>query len=128
MRRVIIPKIIRRNWIINSGAVFNSQYRYDRNKRIFKFCYQPKSGELIFDIPPSFHAEIIHAFGKSGFNDYVRGICFWKKRIIYLRGHENKAWLKATEKMLRKCRIAKNIRVIWGEEAANELAEDLKGL
>lgn len=128
MGRLIIPRAIRRNWAINQCAVFNSQYRYDRDKRIFKFCYQPKSGELLFDLAPIFHRDMIDAYGRKKFNDYVRGICFWEKRIIYLRGHKNEAWLKATEKMLRRCGIAKNIRVIWGEKAAIELADDLQGL
>lgn len=128
MQRVIIPKAIRRNWIINPETVFKSVYRYDMTRRIFKFCYQPKTRELIFDKQALNHMEIIHAYGKKSFNDYVRGICFWKKRIIYLRGHENEAWLKATEKMLQGCKIAKNIRIIWGKEAAWELREELRGL
>lgn len=128
MIKIAIPKKLRRNWLINECSIFDSIYRYDSDKRIFKFCYQPESRELLFDIAPTHHNIMILNYGKMKFPDYVRGICFWDKKVIYLRMHENGDWLKATERMLRRCGIAKNIRIIWGEEAAWELREELKGL
>lgn len=82
----------------------------------------------MFDIAPTCHNIMISNYGKHKFTQYIRGICFWEKKIIYLRGHKNKPWFKATEKMLRSNGIAKDIRVIWGEEAAWELSEELRGL
>jgi len=128
MLRPKIPRRICRNWIIDKEKVFSSIYRYDSAKRIFKFCYQPKTGELFFDIAPTPHYVMILAYGKKRFEDYVRGICFWYKRTIYLRGHENEDWLKQARQMLRKQGISRKIRVIWGKKAACELREDLKGL
>jgi hypothetical protein len=71
---------------------------------------------------------IINNKGSMQFNDYVRGICFWDKRIIYLRGHANGQWLERTKRMVYTNGVPKRFRVIWGKKAALELAEDLEGL
>jgi len=116
------------NWQINKDNMFESRYRHDSEKRIFKFCYQTKTGELLFDIPWTYHNVMILAYGKKKFEDYVRGICFWGKDIIYLRMHENEKWLKDTKNMLREQGVSKKVKIIWGEKAAKELEEDLRGL
>ena len=127
MQKVVIPLKVRRHWTLYIGKVFQSTYKYD-SKRIFKFAYQPDSGELLFDIAPTFHDQLIRNCGKRKFNDYVRGICFWDKRVIYLRGHENEVWLKTTKIMLRENGIPATYRIMWGKRAAEELETDLKGL
>ena len=126
--RVKVPMKIKRNWKIDPKRVFNAKYMHDQGSRIFKFCFQPDTGELLFDIPPTHHNMIIKNNGKMQFNDYVRGICFWDKRVIYLRGHTNERWLEKTKKMVYANGISKDFRVIWGEKAARELAKDLEGL
>lgn len=129
VKKLSIPVKIHRNWLINKENIFDSRYKYSSdNQRIFKFCYQPEAKELLFDVSPTHHNILILAYGKKKFDDYVRGICFWNKKTIYLRMHENKDWLKLTKKMLRENGVPKNIRIVWGERAAKELAEDLKGL
>ncbi|MBF0385677.1 MAG: hypothetical protein HQL27_07365 [Candidatus Omnitrophica bacterium] len=128
MRSIRIPKKIEINWIIKEGKVFKSFYKYDTAKRIFKFCYQPVTGELLFDIAPKHHNIMILNNGRKKFDDYIRGICFWDKKIIYLRGHDNAKWLKETKEMLYSNGIPRNYRVVWGEKAALELADDLRGL
>ncbi len=125
--RVSIAIAVRRLWRIDKDRLFRSLDRSDPTVRIFKFCYQPVSGELIFD-GSHFHADMIRKHGRRKFDDYVRGICFWKKRIIYLRGHENETWLKKTKAMLRQNGVGRHIRIIWGEKAALELRHDLAGL
>lgn len=128
MKDVRISRSVRRNWKVNNKAVFQSVYRFDAGQKIFKFCYQPNIGELLFDVPGVHHNMIILNQGIMEFDDYVRGICFWDKKIIYLRGHKNEAWLRLTRRMLRDNSLPANYRIIWGKEAAKELAKDLEGL
>ena len=125
--RIHIARSVRRLWQINQDRVLRSHDRKDPRIRIFKFCYQPVSGELVFD-GAYFHADMIKKHGRRKFDDYIRGICFWKKRIIYLRGHENESWLKNTKEMLRQNGVGRHIRIVWGEKAARELRQDLVGL
>jgi len=128
MIRISIAQRIQDNWLINKRALFSSIYKHDNTKRIFKFCCQTESGELLFDIPYTHHKIMILNYGKGKFDDYIRGICFWDKQTIYLRGHKREDWLKQTEKMLRQQGISKNIRIAWGIKAAEELKDDLRGL
>jgi len=81
-----------------------------------------------FDTAGIHHDSMILNNGQGKFNEYIRGICFWKKRVIYLRGHENENWLKATKTMVRKNGVSAHFRVIWGVDAATELANELRGL
>ena len=126
-KEVNITKKISRHWGIDPLRIFQSRYKYD-GQRIFKFAYQPVSGELLFDIAGVHHDTMILNNGKRKFEDYVRGICFWDKKIIYLRGHENEHWLRITKAMLKKNGISSGFRIIWGEDAAAELEKDLRGL
>ncbi|MBM3254607.1 MAG: hypothetical protein FJZ16_10160 [Candidatus Omnitrophica bacterium] len=123
-----IPKKLAQHWIIDKGRIFASIYLYGRKNCIFKFCYQPESGELLFDIPYTHHKMMILNYGKGKFDDYIRGICFWDKQTIYLRGHEKEDWLERTAKMLRQQGISKDIRIVWGVKVAEEFREELRGL
>lgn len=125
--KVRMPASIQKLWSLVRDKIFQSWCQHDSSVRIFKFCYQPASGELIFD-GSYFHADMLRKHGCCKFDDYVRGICFWKKKIIYLRGHENEVWLKRTKAMLRQNGVGRHIRIIWGEKAAQELRYDLVGL
>ena len=124
---VNISKKISRHWDVDPLRVFQARYKYD-GQRIYKFAYQPITGEILLDIAPTHHYLMILNNGKKKFNDYIRGICFWDKKIIYLRGHENEQWLKITKAMLRKNGIPADHRVIWGNDAATELEKELRGL
>ena len=128
MSSIYVPRKIARNWSINKEGVLLSLYRYSDDNKIFKFCYQPDSGELLFDISHIHHYTMILNYGKKKFDDYIRGICFWDKKIVYLRGHENSECLKSTKKMVKENGIPRNFRVIWGKKAAMELEKDLVGL
>lgn len=127
MKDLKIPKSISRHWDIDPARIFQAKYKFGGQK-MFKFCYDPESEELLFNIPGFHHDLMILNNGKKEFDDYIRGICFWDKKIIYIRGHENKHWLKITKLMLRQNGIGRHIRIIWGEKAAFELREDLLGL
>ena len=128
MVKIVIPLKVSRNWNVDRGKTFCSVYKYDTTKRIFKFAYQPVTRELLFDIAGTHHDIMILNRGQGKFEDYVRGICFWDKKIVYLRGHENEQWLKTTKAMLRKNGIPGSYRIIWGEDAATELEEELRAL
>ena len=67
-------------------------------------------------------------FGSHKFHEYVRGIFFEEKKIVYLRMHEKEDWLKKTEKMLRENNLPQDIKVMWGKEAYVILGKDLRGL
>jgi hypothetical protein len=124
---VNIPRRISRHWDIDPSRVFQSRYKYN-GQRIFKFAYQPETRVLIFDTTGVHHDTMILNNKQGKFEDYVRGICFWTKRVIYLRGHENENWLKVTKAMLRKSGVPANYRVVWGGDAATELETELRGL
>ena len=95
---------------------------------ILKFCYNPTTGEFLCGPSTSFHREIIKAHGQGLFNDYVRGIYFQAKKIIYLRHHERGGWLILTQRFLRERGTKKNIKIAWGKIAAQSLSRELRGL
>jgi hypothetical protein len=119
---------VSRHWNIDRGKIFRSTYKYNGTSRIFKFSFRPLTGELLFDVAPTHHDTMVLNNGKGKFNDYIRGICFWTKKVIYLRGHLKEDWLVATKAMLRKNGVSANFRVIWGVDAATELEMELRGL
>ena len=127
MAKIVVPLKISQHWDMNRDKVFRSTYKYD-GQRIFKFAYQPVSGELLFDVAPTHHDMMVLNNGQGKFNDYIRGICFWQKKIVYLRGHNNAQWLQATKTMLRRNGVPANYRVVWGIDAATELETELRGL
>jgi len=55
-------------------------------------------------------------YGSHKFHEYVRGIFFKEKRIVYLRMHQKEDWLKRTEKMLRENDLPQDIKVIGGKK------------
>jgi len=126
-RKPHIPRSVLRNWNIDKNNIFKSKYKYT-DECIFKFCYQLDTGELLFDIPPTHHKFIVLNHGRKKFGAYVRGICFWDKKVIYLRMHEREEWMRDTKSMLRRQGVPKRIRIVWGRKARRALAEDLKGL
>ncbi len=124
---VKVPNSIARHWDIDHSRIMQARYKYG-GQPIFKFCYDPVCTELLFDIPGFEHYTIILNNSKRQFNDFVRGICFWNLKVVYLRWHSRQDWLQATMMMLRKNGIPGSYRIIWGEKAAFELRDRLKGL
>lgn len=122
-----IPERLLELWERFSPSILDWRDRYT-GKLVMKFCYQPETGEFLFEIPPKHHGLIIKQFGSLVPSKYVRGIYFRDKKTVYLRGHEREDWLKETEKMLRENGVGEDIRIIWGKEAAEELREELKEL
>jgi len=122
-----IPYSILVNWNIEKKNILQSTNKLN-GKQIFKFCYHPLSGEFLVGAEPASHKEIVSDYGIHRFESYVRGIWFCDKKAIYLRMHETLDWLDATKQMLINNGVPKSIRIIWGEKAAKELAEELRGL
>ena len=122
-----ISLAIKEHWLINNKNILDSKSKNEGYK-IFKFCYQPDSGEFLCDIWPSNHKEIIQTYGMEKFNDYVRGIYFKEKKIVYLRQHENKKFLLRTKEFLRKHGVPNTVRIIWGRSASEKLRYELRGL
>lgn len=122
-----IPNKISRVWNIDKDNILESRTKGGVGE-IFKFCYYVASGEFLCETAPMHHNIMILAFGSYKFGEYVRGIYFKEKKIVYLRGHEKEDWLEATAKMLRQYGVPKKVRIIWGEKAAKILAKDLEGL
>lgn len=123
--KLIINQALRERWVINGKNILDSKSK-DEGYDIFKFCYNPDSGEFLCDAWPSNHKEIIQSYGTRKFDDYVRGIYFKEKKIIYLRQHNDESWLIMTQRFLREHGAPNNIRIIWGKKAAEELAYELK--
>jgi hypothetical protein len=122
-----IPRELGKLWNIKYPDVWNSETKYGKQK-VFKFSYHVKTGELLIAPYGIHHNIMILNYGRFPFKEYVRGIFFREKRIIYLRMHENKKWLKKTEGILRINELPKSIRVMYGEKAAKKLSKDLEGL
>ena len=97
-------------------------------KRLFKFLWQPQSKEFLMVYYPFNHKYAALNFGGHNFSEYVRGILFEEKKIVYLRMHSKEDWLKKTKKMLRENGLPEDVKVIWGKEAYKKLEEDLQGL
>ena len=125
--KLIIPKKIRDTWDIDTRRILESRARTG-SSRVFKFSYQPESGEFLCAVAPMNHSIMIRLFGSETFEHYIRGIYFRQKWTVYLREHERKDWLEMTALMLRHYGVPLNMRIIWGRKAARELEEDLRGL
>lgn len=128
MANIVVPLKISKHWDMNRDKIFRSTYKYDGTSRIFKFSFRPLTEELLFDVAPTHHDTMVLNNGKGKFNDYIRGICFWTKKVIYLRGHNNEQWLEDTKTMLRENGIPASFRIVWGVDAARKLTNDLRGL
>ena len=124
--KLIIPKKISDKWNIDKRQILESETR--TGGRMFKFCYQPQSGEFLCAMAPMSHSVMIKLFGSRTFEEYIRGIYFRSKWTVYLREHEREDWLEITALMLRRFGVPRNMRIIWGRRAARELEEDLRGL
>ncbi len=122
-----IPQRLFESWNIKYPDVWNSETKCGKEK-VFKFSYHVKSGELLIAPLGIHHNIMILSDGKFRFEEYVRGIFFREKRIIYLRMHENLEWLKRTEEIFRINGLPKSVRIMFGEKAANRLKGDLEGL
>lgn len=122
-----ISPAIKERWYINNSNILDSKSKAG-GCFVFKFCYYPDTGEFLCDVTPFCHQEIIEKYGKQQFDDYVRGIYFREKGIVYLRQHFEEEYLIQTRSFLRKYGVKSNIRIIWGVDAARELAYDLRGL
>ena len=122
-----IPRNLTRLWDIKYPEILESTCKYT-GEHLFKFSYHPKSCEFIFAPSGTHHNPMVLNYGHFPFDEYVRGIYFREKKIIYLRMHENIGWLKRTAQILRYNGVWNDIRIIWGEKAATELEDDLKGL
>ena len=125
--KLTIPKKIRDKWDIDTSRILESKTRAGAS-RIFKFSYQPDSGEFLCAVSPMNHSIMIKLFGSKTFEHYIRGIYFREKWTVYLREHERKDWLETTALMLRHYGVPRSMRIIWGRKAARELEEDLRGL
>ncbi len=128
MQRVNIPKKLLKHWENYSGSILDWKWKGTSDVVLFKFAYHVEDGEFIFGMYPDHHKVLIWNYGKHKFEEYIRGIYFREKKIVYLRGHEREDWLKKTEKMLRENGVGEEIRIMWGKEAAEKLKEDLKEL
>lgn len=122
-----IPKKISDKWNIDRRRILESPTK-SGSGRIFKFCYQPESGEFLCAVAPMTHSIMIRLFGSHAFEKYIRGIYFRAKWTVYLREHESEDWLETTALMLRHYGVPQNMRIIWGRKAARELEKDLEGL
>lgn len=123
----MIPSRLRDLWLIDESHLLDSRYRFGQD-RVFKFSYRPATGEWLCARQPLDHKSMILAYGSGRFEDYVRGIYFRDEKTVYLRGHEREDWLEQTRRMLYRRGLGRDARVIWGEAAAHELADKLRGL
>ena len=107
-RGLAVPKELFRIWNIKYPDVWNSETKYGKQK-VFKFSYHVKTGELLIAPSGIQHNIMILNYGQFPAAEYVRGIFFRDKKIIYLRMHENLGWLRRTEEILRINDLPKSI-------------------
>ena len=123
-----VPDSVKESWIIDYSKLLDSAHLVTGD-RIFKFCYQPESGEFLCDTPVFDHKSIILNHGICGhFDRYVRGIVFRDKDMIYLRGHSKTSWLRATRNMLYERGVPLKTLIGWGRKFAEQLRDELRGL
>jgi len=122
-----IPYKLLIEWELDRKNILDSMNKQS-GEQIFKFSYHPVSCELLFGAEPESHKEMIVEHGIHRFESYVRGIYFRERKVVYLRGHDDNDYLEKTRDMLREYGLSDDVRVIWGEKAAKELAEELRGL
>lgn len=108
-------------WILNSRTAFGG-------RAVFKFCYEPSTGKLWFGHGTQNHKTILNVKAGRTLDEVVRGIYFRDRRLIYLRGHPNTAWLRRTVEMLKAHGLPGDHRVVWGARAAERLRGLLEGL
>lgn len=121
------PAGIQQEWLIDQEDLLRSFHRAT-GEWIFKFSLHAESREFLLDVRPTKHAEMIQKYGSYGFEKYIRGIYFNRRKTVYFRGHDCEDWLNAAEAILRRSGVPTSVRVIWGPEAAHELQSDLWGL
>jgi len=126
--QIKITEKLFKNWEKFSDSILDWRYKGTTDEVLFKFAWQPEDGEFLFSSYPTPHKVFIWNFGTHKFDEYIKGIYFRDKRIIYLRGHKREEWMKKTEKMLRQNGVSDDIEIIWGKEATKRMEEDLKGL
>ena len=126
-RRARVPRRLNLSWVINPENILRS-FERDGDRPLFKFSYQPKTGEFLCAAYPVNHCEIIEKYGAKEFNDYIRGIYFENIKTVYLRGHVRQDWLEKTRDMLRENGVPKSVRIVWGTDVAIELKDKLIGL
>mgnify|MGYP000082393925 CR=1 FL=1 len=127
LKNVKIPKELLCRWEFLGKHILDWRHKVT-GKRLFKFMWQPESKEFLMVYYPFDHKYACLNCGSHKFHEYVRGIFFKEKNIVYLRMHERKDWLKETEKMLRENNLPQDIKVMWGKDAYKILEEDLKDL
>lgn len=117
------------HWTVNRRCFLLSKYKHNAGEKVFKFCYKPETGDILFEKRPTSHKKMIINDGDGKFDARVWGICLWEKKTIYLRGVSETVKLLATRKMLEKSCLPAGFKVLWGIEAKKELLEkDLTGL
>jgi hypothetical protein len=117
------------NWTVNRRRFLLSEYKHNAGEKVFKFCYKPETGDILFDKRPTSHKKMIINYGDGKFDAWVWGICLWEKKTLYLRGLSETVKLLATRKMLEKSCLPAGFKVLWGIEAKKNLLEkDLRGL
>jgi hypothetical protein len=122
-----IHERVRELWQIDFKELLKSKDKAT-GEPIFKFCFGPDTREFFFGVKPQNHKTLVAAYGELKFGDYVRGIYFLEKKLIYLREHQNKPWMMQTHFILRRLGVPGEIPIIWGTEAAESLREELAGL
>ena len=118
-----------KDWIVNRRRFLLSEYKHNAGEKVFKSCYKPETGDILFDKRPTSHKKMIKNYGDGQFDAWVWGICLWEKKTVYLRGVSEAVKLLATRKMLDRYYKPAGFKVVWGIDAKKELLEkDLRGL
>ena len=125
-KNIKIPLELLEKWD-PQGHILDWEHRIT-GKKLFKFLWHPQTEEFLMVYYPLNHKYAVLNYGNHDFSEYVRGIFFEGRDIVYLRMHQNEEWLRKTEKMLRGNGLPQKIRIIWGMEAYQELKQDLRGL
>ena len=114
-------------WGVDSHWILGSRTRFG-NEPVFKFCYEPPTGKLWLGHGTQNHKTILNIKSGRVLEEVVRGIYFRERRLIYLRGHTNEAWLRQTAAMLEARGLPEDHRVVWGVKAAQRLRHLLEDL
>ncbi len=70
--RFKVPRRLSFTWVINPEEILES-FEREGGRPLFKFSYQPGTGEFLCAAYPVQHCEMIEQYGAKEFDSYIRG-------------------------------------------------------
>lgn len=115
--KIIVPPHIAKSFTDNARFILDNTHTVSGNP-IWKFCWHPFTGELLFDVEPVPHKQIAQ-LGAYNLPEYLRGIYMKVDRLVMFRPYFNPCISQEFDKELstaaqNACKVA-----LGGEGSVN---------